>query len=77
MIRKILLLLLALTTLAMLVLTFQRINMDYDENGVYLEDGVTYDSDARLVYIAMTLFFLALLITTGMFLKAMRKKRTG
>lgn len=64
MFRKIIISILSLVTVGLLILTFQRMTMDYNENGVYFNGEVTYDIDALLVFATMTCFFIILTMGT-------------
>lgn len=63
MVRKVVFIFLAIVNVGLLTLLIQRMSMDYNENGVHFEDGVTYDNDALLVYKVALL--LSLLSTLG------------
>jgi hypothetical protein len=62
MIRKIVISILLLVTVGLSTLTFQLMTMDYNENGVYFDGEVTYDTDTLLVSTTITGFFIILTI---------------
>ena len=72
-IKKIIQIFLASATIGFAVLTIHRSMMDYNENGVYFDGVVTYDSDAVPAYGSIT--GILLVITVGLLLN--RKKTAG
>ena len=51
-------------TIGFAVVTINRLTMDYNENGVYFDDNVTYDTDAIMAYGIIT--GTLLLLTVGL-----------
>lgn len=70
MIKKIIIAVLSLLTIGFAALTASRLAMDYNENGVYFDGVVTYDTDAIVVYGLITFTLLA--ATIG--LQSVRRK---
>lgn len=69
MVRKVVIALLSLVSVAFLVLTCQRVMMEYNENGVYFDGEVTYDRDAVVAYGTLTGVLLLLTVATRYFWK--------
>lgn len=55
-----------------MLLTVQRLTMDYNENGVYFDGEITYDTDGLLVYGVTTCFLFIMTLTTIMVWKTKR-----
>jgi len=70
MIRKTILFILSLGTIGLMILTIQRMTMDYNENGVYFDGEVTYDTDALLVYKVISILLLIITLGTALIWKA-------
>lgn len=66
MIFKILISLLSIGTLLFLLLTVQRLTMDYSENDVYFDGTTTYTKDAILVYASLTVILAILTSVTAL-----------
>jgi hypothetical protein len=66
MIRKLAIIILSLATVVFMLLTVERMRMDYNENGIYFDGVVTYNADSILSYGVITgvllLFTLGLII---------------
>ena len=64
MIKRIVIIVLSLGTIYFATLTIKRLALDYNENGVYFDGVVTYDTDAILGYGLIT--GTLLIITVGL-----------
>ena len=60
--RKIFIWNLSISTVIFFGLTVYRMTLDYNENGVYFHDGVTYDRDGIVTYATLGCFFLLALV---------------
>ena len=58
---------LSISTMIFAITTFNRISMDYNENGVYFDGSVTYNSQAIIVYGLITIILL--IFTIGLITK--------
>ena len=66
MIRTIILFILSSVTIGFVVLTAQRMTMDYNENGVYYDGAVTFDTDALVAYMVISCVLVVVTIGTGL-----------
>jgi len=60
---------LSISTVIFFGLTIYRMTLDYNENGVYFHEGVTYDRDAIVAYATLGCFFLLALVGMKLFWK--------